>query len=1423
MSTDKTLINPIKTVRPTIYAYTIPSNIELEGYVKIGYTGRDADTRIKEQTHTSGATVEKLWEKKACKNDGEYFTDHPLHRWILKRGKNDEPPITRKPNTEWFYFNGSMGRAEEYTDEFISQSVNLKAEEKLDYILRDSQQEAVSQAFNYFNSGKQPSKFLWNAKPRFGKTLATYDLMKQLEAEKVLVVTNRPSISDSWYIDYHNYISHNTDYKFVMNDDRVANSCFPLAITRQNFLKLMVKNDNAKMIAFFSLQDLKGAKWAGGEFEKLSWVHDLDWDLIVIDESHEGVDTFRADRLFSHLKTRYTLSLSGTPFKALASGDYTPDQIYNWTYADEQNAKSKGDTTLRNNQYDEMPELSLFTYRLSEMMGEKIIDLSTEDDLFAFDLNELFSTNKNGDFVYKKEVNAFLDNLSYGDYPYAHDYKLNHTLWLLDRVASANALAELLRTHKVFKYYKIVVAAGDGEVVKDFYDEEIKSNLEKVKYAIKHNEKTITLSVGQLTTGVTIPEWTGIFILNNTVSSAQYMQAAFRAQNPWTFNENGERKSKTNAYVFDFAPERTLEIYRDFAVSLSGSNSGSVKDKVLEMLNFFPVISRDPNGKMIELDAESILSLPNKIKTEEVVRRGFMSNFLFANIDRIFGAPKVVVDILEQLPAEKQRRMVTEDIKVNDYYKDNEGHPAPNPDKVTETVDKVLGQPVFIVKFDETIVEKLEDLEMLAPNVTKTIDNVSDGIKTTYGVTAKQKEDIKKKIAEQVVETYNQVWNNVNNQISNVREEFDYQIKKATSISEKRELETKKEVVINETKEEANSLLTRAIEKTIIDVTTSAIETQENRIEKSKKDETESMVRDHLRGFARTIPVFLMAYGNRNTTLANIDEYTPDDVFQEIAGISETQFRFLRDGGDYIDENGEKKHFEGGLFDEVIFNASIGEFYDRRDEVADYLHNEDGLDIFAYIPPQKTNQIFTPRRVVKYMVDLLEDVEPDIFTNPEKKYIDLYTKSGMYITEIVKRLYHGLKNKIPDNKMRIKHILENQVYAVAPSNIIYNMVINYVFGIADDASKMNFVEYDLTPIGESGIVLDKLRELFGDDDLKFDVVIGNPPYQESDGGAQASARPIYQKFVRAAKELNPRYVDMVTPSRWYVGGKGLDDYRDEMLNDPHFRELHDWLTPDDIFPNTNIRGGVSYFLLDSEYDNKEKLVHVVTYEDNKVKNDCHRPLKIDGLDVLIRDSWAVEILEKVKHKSTDKTIMDYASPRKPFGFSTTFKKDDRFNSSSSGMTKPIKCYANATEGYVERADIDLHQEWIDQWKIYTSRANNIGTELPDDNLNTIIGEPQTVCTETYIVIGADLGLDRESVNNLSKYLKTKFSRYLHGLAKASQDATRSTYRFIPLQDFSSRSDINWELSSAEIDRQLYEKYGFTEEEAAYIDGKIKQM
>ena len=346
----------------------------------------------------------------------------------------------------------------------------------------------------------------------------------------------------------------------------------------------------------------------------------------------------------------------------------------------------------------------------------------------------------------------------------------------------------------------------------------------------------------------------------------------------------------------------------------------------------------------------------------------------------------------------------------------------------------------------------------------------------------------------------------------------------------------------------------------------------------------------------------------------------------------------------------------------------------------------------------------------------------------------------------------------------------------------------------------------------------------GSGKMKFDAVVGNPPYQEMDGGAQASASLIYHHFVMTAKSLNPKFFSFIMPTRWYVGGKGLDAFRNEMLSDVHIKELYDCLTPEDIFPNTNIRGGVCYFLWDKNYDNSMDFTRVITYENNKVIADIVRPMKIDGIDIFIRDGKAVSILSKVFADGIRESMLNHVSPLRPFGFRGYFVKDDKFRSTNKGLSNPIRCYGKGKKvGYLERHEVKVRSEWIDLWKVFTPRANNIGTELNDDNLNTFVGSPGTICTESYIVIGPDLGLDEDSANNLSKYLTTKFARYLHSLAKASQDATSKTYRFVPIQSFTKRSDIDWSKSIAEIDQQLYAKYGLNQEEIEYIEGKIKKM
>jgi hypothetical protein len=342
--------------------------------------------------------------------------------------------------------------------------------------------------------------------------------------------------------------------------------------------------------------------------------------------------------------------------------------------------------------------------------------------------------------------------------------------------------------------------------------------------------------------------------------------------------------------------------------------------------------------------------------------------------------------------------------------------------------------------------------------------------------------------------------------------------------------------------------------------------------------------------------------------------------------------------------------------------------------------------------------------------------------------------------------------------------------------------------------------------------------------MKFDVIVGNPPYQQSDGGAQASAKPIYNHFVDIAKKLNPSYISMIMPTRWYAGGRGLDDFRDQMLNDIHVSQLHDFLKPELIFQNINLRGGICYFLWDKNYDNTKDLTNLYTYKDDLTPKIYIRSLKTEGSDILIRHSLAVEILKKIKSHSEFMSFENNISALRPFGFRGYFSKDEKFRNSKKGLKNPVICYGKGKAiGYLAKSEITKNIAWIDKYKVFTPRANNIGTELNDDNLNTFIGKPNTICTESYIVVGVDLGLDELSSSNLCKYFTTKFARFQHSVGKASQDATSKTYKFMPLQNFNFNSDINWNTSIEEIDKQLYKKYSLIDEEIEFIENMIKPM
>lgn len=1109
----------IKTTReviPQCYAYTTPCISYHEGWTKIGFTERDVETRIREQTQTAGIKYDLKWHKNAL-YEGSYetFTDKDFHGYLNKLG------VKRKTGTEWFEIDPNL--AKNYFNDFRENKGVLESnEDPIPYALRREQDDAVEKTIEYFKNNLH-GEFLWNAKPRFGKTISAYDLCMKMGLKNILIVTNRPAIANSWYEDYLKFVGANSGYYFVSHVAALDGKKH--VISREDFVGLDI--DKVKgTIEFVSLQDIKGSKYFGGDpsldkLKELSNRRDENgnrigilWDILIIDEAHEGVDTYKTDIAFDNIDRNYTLHLSGTPFKALANDKFPQDAIYNWTYADEQRAKRDWDTASEEeNPYYPLPKLNLFTYQMSEIVRDNIkegIEIDGEWENYAFDLNEFFKTRENGKFYYEDDVDKFLDALtSMEKCPFSTPElrkELNHTFWLMDRVDSAKAMGKKLRENPVFSDYEIVIAAGDGKLDDD---EEVEKSYDKVVKAIRENDKTITLSVGQLTTGITIPEWTGVLMLSNVKSPSLYMQAAFRSQNPCLFVEDGKTLRKENAYVFDFDPARTLAIFEEFANDLSSEtsrgrgDSDRRKSQVKELLNFFPVYGEDEDGEMIPLDAEKVLITPRRIYAKEVVNCGFMSNFLFKNISNIFGAPEAVKNIIDKMDKGRDFKPVSIDENTaSDLDLDENGEVNIPDEKIIGRSREIFGKKIFDdvketigdVKFGPvhegslSFKDEKKDIEILKKTFAEPRNSILiDAVKADYGNEIKKStvRSIENKLNDSTEKIIQKEYSNWKIEDNLINSEKDEKIKEAKSSAEvtkineeyEKKIELNNEKMLDEIKKKmADADLLSGSTETI----TREVETEKKREEKKGKEDE---IRDNLRGFARTIPSFLMAYGSSETNLMNFDKIIPDDVFKEVTSISLHEFRFLRDGGKYFNEaSGKEEDFEGKLFDEIVFDDAVKEFLNKKRELANYFDENNKKDIFDYIPPQKTNQIFTPKKIVIEMVDYLEKENPGCFDDPDKTFIDLYMKSGLYITEIVKRLYRSerMKEIYPKASDRLNHIFAKQVYGLAPTEIIYRIATNYILGFNDDLKieKHNLKKLDSLKYAKERNLEKKLDEIF---------------------------------------------------------------------------------------------------------------------------------------------------------------------------------------------------------------------------------------------------------------------------------------------------------------------------------------------------------
>ncbi len=1417
MSNKTQNIKSYQIVYPQLYSYILPTIVDNEGSQKIGYTEqKNVHNRIKQQVETAAIRLkyDLLWSAPAFFDGGnESFLDKTFHKFLEKKGIERRIDLGQ----EWFYFNGEPFKSKDLFDLFRKEKFSALQTDngKVEYKLRYEQEDAVIKALEYFEKNKK-GEFLWNAKPRFGKTLASYDLAKRLKANKVLIVTNRPAIANSWFDDYEMFID---GYTFISETSSLSNRA---TVTRAQYNEI-IRTTPKGQFTFLSLQDLKGSKYFGGNFDKLDWVATLEWDLLIIDEAHEGIDTGRTDAAFDRIKRKHTLHLSGTPFKALANEKFPKEAIYNWTYLDEQKIKQIEIQEGESGEHTDMPDLRLFTYRISQMITNQVnegIEIENENVDYAFDLNEFFSA-KDKKFIRENEVKDFLTNLTTNKkYPFSTPElreELKHTFWYVgNRVESVKALEKLLKNDTIFKDYEVIVAAGDG---KSFEEEENdirgnESSYKKVKKAIRENDKTITLSCGQLTTGVTIKEWTAVLMLTDIKSPSLYMQAAFRAQNPYKEIRKGELSVKKSAYLFDFAPTRVLEIYDQFANGLNPKAvQGEITEKdreanIGELLNFFPVISEDVNGEMVELDAEKVLTFPNALAASEIVNARFMTNLLFNDsLKGVFNFPKEVEEILDKMPEEKNKRAqkTNNTLNLDDARKINDNKIA----KINENTEIILGEKIFKA-----------NTELVVDNLLKQYDEQ---------ISANELVESVSKVAEPLIAKYKEVYKTTQAETNELNKQLQEKVKLIA------------EEYNNSDIKDSSALKQKLIDAIEDDfVKNKVVQKEEEIVEKVQKTK-EDEIRDRLRSFTRTIPMFIMANSSKEEiTIDNFDLEINDKDFEELTSITKEEFHKLRDGFDY-DEDGERKTFQG-VFHKYRFNASIAEFKSKKDQLANYFTAKE--DIFELIPNQKTNQIFTPKKVVQMMINKLEEHDPSLFTRTDSTFIDLYMKSGMYITEIVKKLYHNTRKQYKRDEDCLKHILENQVFGLAPTPILQGITQSYIFGFDTEykISRKNFIQHDLTPQAQKGVAKQKLQVLFNlNRNMKFDAVVGNPPYQESIDGYNRQ-EPIYQYFYDSAEGISEKYC-LISPARFlFNAGLTKKIWNLKMLNNPHISVIYYNPNSEELFQNTDIKGGVAAILFDRNKnfggikkfipdDNLKKIAsHFEANPDTNLPSIMfggRSDLKFN--DEFIKDypNSIADRLSQIQEKhpevsklgpSEEYELKSSAFEVLKYVFESEIPNDPNKYYKILGLYNGKRIWKWIDQRYMNPRYANSNN--IDKYKVFVPKANGSGSF--GETLSTpVIAGPLESATPTFISIGS-FDNEIEAINTL-KYLKTKLLRCLLSILKITQDNPPLKWSFIPIQDFSNKSDIDWTKSISDIDQQLFKKYQLSKEEIAFIEENVQPM
>lgn len=1324
----QTTVQPSNAEKNLIYIQTADNSSGkfkvYEGNQKVGKTGvgdlaednsdnspylRDwAQKRINQYMKTSGVPANLEWAELAYrKSDGWWFSDHDVHHVLERSGIKHSQDLA---GDEWFETDLETAKkaikavkaGKDSLDGVIPQS-------KIKIILRPEQQEAVDKTKAGFKSGQ---KMLWNAKMRFGKTLTALKLIKEEKYKKVLIMTHRPVVDDGWFDDFNKIGMPDTGYVYGSK--------------KQGHKSIKDLEKTGKPYVYFaSIQDLAGSEAVGGKVsDKNRDLFAVDWDLVIVDEAHEGTQTELTQNILNLVVKKHTkeLDLSGTPFNILS--DYDEDHVFTWDYTMEQEAKSNWSKMHPGveNPYAGLPKVSMFTFEMNDHFKDPRFT-GEGFDKYTFNFKEFFRVDKHGKFVYESDIKKFLDNITNPgttNYPFStreFRNRLRHTLWIMPGIKEANALEELLKKHPVFsqEYRVLNVVKNDKSIDIVGTDNDAEAENKAIDQADKDGKKTITLTVRKLTTGATIPKWTGVIFLSNTNSAMQYLQAAFRAQTPYSSPEFGK---KENCYIFDFAPDRALTVMAESTSLATGVGKIQTKEQKVRMaklMNFLPIIG-ESNQQMKPFKVDRLLSKIKRAYAEKAVRTGF-------DDDSIYSDQLLLIKDDDLAAFNNLKGIIGTTKKDKKPMKIDVNHQGLDEEEYDEAEKGRKKKPRERTPEEQAAIDKVKELKKQRRTMISILRGISIRIPMMiYGMDIKFDEEV-----------------SIKKFVNNI-DDVSWQ-------------------------------------------------------EFMPKGITKELFNQFIKYY--DADVFIEAGKIIRRRVKELDKADPLERVEKIADIFST-FR-----------NPDK---ETVLTPWRVVNMHLGKtigglsFYDKNYEYS----YQDGNVIRRWVQTDYSD------RVLNRDAHVLE-------INSKTGLYPLYVATSIYWCEFQKLNDQTAgKFNFEDELLLWQTILRENIFLVAKTPMAKEIAKRTLAGYHSDWDinaeyVENIVEDSKKSINDEA---KKIEGLFGN--MKFDVVIGNPPYQEN--MENTSDTPIYPEFVDLSFRIC-NLVTLITPGRFlFNAGKTPKAWNKKMLMNKHLKVVSYFSKSDEVFPHTDIKGGVVITLFDK---NKElgPIEFFTPYAEVKnIVNKVVNSKGFEGLNHLVfpPESYKFtpefhkahpEAKEKLS-KGHDNDLTTNIFDKLPNIFSSNKPNDGEEYIKIFGRSKNERVYRYIEKNYVNEFPN------LDKWKVFIPKSNGSGS-LGETLSTPVIGSPLIGHTQTFISIGSFDS--QEEAEGLLKYIKTKFCRVLLSSLKVTQDNKQNVWSNIPILNFGSDSDIDWSKSIHEIDQQLYKKYNLSEDEIKFIETKVQVM